>query len=86
MRVSKSCSPRGKRRRVHGHRSKVAGDGDRRRQEIAGGERNRQDRELGGWETESLWLGSGWRLFFKTRDGHTGQSTVAVRCTPDSAQ
>ena len=24
--------------------------------------------------------------FFKTRDGHTGQSTVAVRCTPDSAQ
>jgi hypothetical protein len=37
-------------------------------------------------ETESLWLGSGWRLFFKTRDGHTGQSTVPVRCTPDSAQ
>jgi hypothetical protein len=25
-------------------------------------------------------------VFFKTRDGHTGQSTVAVRCTPDSAQ
>ena len=39
-----------------------------------------------GEETESLWLGSGWRPFFKTRDGHTGQSTVAVRCTPDSAQ
>ena len=29
---------------------------------------------------------SGWGRFFKTRDGHTGQSTVAVRCTPDSAQ
>ena len=29
---------------------------------------------------------SGWRQFFKTRDGHTGQSTVPVRCTPDSAQ
>jgi hypothetical protein len=29
---------------------------------------------------------SGWRPFFKTRDGRTGQSTVPVRCTPDSAQ
>jgi hypothetical protein len=29
---------------------------------------------------------SGWRPFFKTRYGHTGQSTVPVRCTPDSAQ
>ena len=39
-----------------------------------------------GWETRGFWPGSGWRPFFKTRDGHTGQSTVAVRCTPDSAQ
>jgi heterodisulfide reductase subunit C len=29
---------------------------------------------------------SGWRSFFKTRYGRTGQSTVPVRCTPDSAQ
>jgi hypothetical protein len=29
---------------------------------------------------------SGWRRFFKTRYGRTGQSTVPVRCTPDSAQ
>jgi hypothetical protein len=29
---------------------------------------------------------SGWRPFFKTRYGRTGQSTVPVRCTPDSAQ
>lgn len=29
---------------------------------------------------------AGWRRFFKTRYGRTGQSTVPVRCTPDSAQ
>jgi hypothetical protein len=50
--------------------------------EIAG-----ESRELeSGEETESLWLGSGWRRFFKTRYGRTGQSTVPVRCIPDSAQ
>jgi hypothetical protein len=29
---------------------------------------------------------SGWRRFFKTQYGRTGQSTVPVRCTPDIAQ
>jgi hypothetical protein len=29
---------------------------------------------------------SGWRRFFKTQYGRTGQSTVPVRCTPDRAQ
>jgi hypothetical protein len=29
---------------------------------------------------------AGWRRFFKTRYGRTEQSTVPVRCTPDSAQ
>jgi hypothetical protein len=55
--------------------------------EIAGEREIARRRELGGWEKkQSLWLGSGWGGFFKTRDGHTGQSTVPVRCTPDSAQ
>jgi hypothetical protein len=47
-----------------------------------------KNREAGGWlgKERGLWPGSGWRPFFKTRDGHTGQSTVPVRCTPDSAQ
>jgi hypothetical protein len=71
-------------------RDEVAGEGGRRwRPSVRSpaGE-NARHREHGRWqrETESLWLGSGWRPFFKTRDGHTGQSTVAVRCTPDSAQ
>jgi hypothetical protein len=54
---------------------------------LAGGGKSPLDRERGCWEKErGLWPGSGWRLFFKTRDGHTGQTTVVVRCTPDSAQ
>ena len=30
--------------------------------------------------------GAGWRPFFKMQHGRTGQFTVPVRCTPDSAQ
>jgi hypothetical protein len=33
-----------------------------------------------------LWLGRGLEAFFKMRYRHTGQSTVPIRCTPDSAQ
>jgi hypothetical protein len=54
----------------------------------ARGEEIRQrQRDAGGWEIKQRSLAlSGWRPFFKTRDGRTGQSTVPVRCTPDSAQ
>jgi hypothetical protein len=81
----KICSPREKKRaQAHDCRSReVAGGGDRRRR--GGDARDREQRVLG--KRVSLWLGSaGWRPFFKTRHGRTGQSTVPVRCTPDSAQ
>jgi hypothetical protein len=35
---------------------------------------------------EASGSGSGWRPFFKMRYERTGQSTVPVRCTPDSTQ
>jgi hypothetical protein len=44
----------------------------------------KRQREAEG-EEMSLWLGLGLEAFFKTRYGRTGQSTVHVRCTPDSA-
>jgi hypothetical protein len=37
-------------------------------------------------ERKGIAFGSGWRLFFKTCYGRTGQSTMPVRCTPNSAQ
>ena len=82
----KTCSPREGWREARSP-AMMAGDGGRRR-----GRREEENARHRGWavgrkeQPEGLWLGSGWRLFFKTRDGHTGQSTVAVRCTPDSAQ
>jgi hypothetical protein len=65
------------------------------RRKIAAGER---DHRRGEWITregrepesregiESLRLGLGLEAFFKTQYGRTGQSTVSVWCTPDSAQ
>jgi hypothetical protein len=58
--------------------------GDRRRGGRGNRQKNREQRELG--EDERLWLGCGLEAIFKTRYGRTGQSTVPVRCTPDSAQ
>jgi hypothetical protein len=43
--------------------------------------RQRAEREKGASSSVS-----GWRSFFKTRYGRTGQSIVPVRCTPDSSQ
>ena len=60
--------------------------GEQRRRRAPGIAKNRDWAAGRKEQPEGLWPGSGWRLFFKTRDGHTGQSTVAVRCTPDSAQ
>jgi hypothetical protein len=82
----RGCSPRGKSKgEVAGaQRGRWPPEEEVRRRE----RRNARDRECGRWqrsETEPL-ARSGWRPFFKTRDGHTGQSTVPVRCTPDSAQ
>ena len=68
-----------------GWRPPVAGD---RRNTARSREEAPGDRELAGAGRgkRRLLARSGWGLFFKTRDGHTGQSTVPVRCTPDSAQ
>jgi hypothetical protein len=73
------------RRGARGRRSTV-GDGGRRWWEIAGGGEGvaRETEKTAG--EMSLWLGLGLEAFFKTRYGRTGQSTVPVRCTPDSAQ
>jgi hypothetical protein len=57
--------------------------GDRRRGvQIARGQRAREKRG----KKETLARARARGLFFKTRYGRTGQSTVPVRCTPDSAQ
>ena len=76
-------------------RGEVAGDDGRRwwPPERSPDYRKAETRRL---ETESLrlgeemrqspWLGRAGAFFFKTRYGHTGQPTVPVRCTPDSAQ
>jgi hypothetical protein len=60
----------------HFHWSTAAGE------EVIAGEESlitRGGQRATEWEKiESLWLGSGWRHFFKTRYGHTGQRTVAV--------
>jgi hypothetical protein len=60
--------------------------------EAAGEKRSTAGKEIArkgeaGWEKkEASGLARAGGRFLKTRDGHTGQSTVAVRCTPDSAQ
>jgi hypothetical protein len=72
-RGAKCCSPE---REREGHEVAGGGEGDARETE----------RSTGGGEEWSLWLGLGLEAFFKTRYGRTGQSTVHVRCTPDSAQ
>jgi hypothetical protein len=67
-----------------GGRRSTAGDGGLRwgAEEITRREESqRAEREM--WA--SGWV-SGWRPFFKMHYGRTGQSTVPVRCTPDSAQ
>jgi hypothetical protein len=70
-------SPKGRRRQGTPVRE-IAGDGEESPE-------TERKRALAGSKTEPLaW--SGWRPFFKTRYGRTGQSTVPVRCTPDSAQ
>jgi hypothetical protein len=81
-RGGKGCSPEREGEGHEGTRSPEShrwGEGRRRREGDA------RDRELGS-EKMSLWLGCGLEAFFKTRYGRTGQSTVPVRCTPDSAQ
>jgi hypothetical protein len=78
----------GGKERWQGCRSPV-GDGGRRRRKFAGGgEENRQRTESAGEEEEiEPGHGLGQRgIFLKTEYGRTGQSTVPVRCTPDSAQ
>jgi hypothetical protein len=69
---------------AQGRRRVAAGE------EIAGeGRENTRDREqaLTGRNREPLARLCGLEAFFlKTRYGRTGQSTVPVRCTPDSAQ
>jgi hypothetical protein len=75
------------RRGARGSRS-TDGDGGRRWSEIAGGgEEIASGREDAGREGEQGASGSARAggLFFKTRYGRTGQSTVPVRCTPDSS-
>jgi hypothetical protein len=72
------------RRGALGHRSMVvAGDGRSPARESKSPKRaesQRAEKEVG------LWLGRGLEAFFKTRYRRTGQSTVPVRCTTDSAQ
>jgi hypothetical protein len=82
------CSPRGRgRAQAHDRRSTVVAGG--RRGEVAGGcwesPETEAETERAGREKMPL-TQSGWRPFFKTRYGRTGQSTMPVRCTPDSAQ
>jgi hypothetical protein len=78
------CSPRGE-EHWRGRQRIAAGEG---RSPVRGGspERGSSCRELRAQREKSLWLGLGLEAVFKTRYGHTGQSTVPVRCTPDSAQ
>jgi hypothetical protein len=64
--------------------SPVDGEG---RSPVGAGNRQRQRRRQSALAGKRcLWLGRAGGLFFKTRYGRTGQSTVHVRCTPDSAQ
>jgi hypothetical protein len=70
-----------------GRQRTAAGEEDRRR----GGEsphtqRERNQRTEKRRESLGLGLGLGQKAFLKTHHGRTGQSTVPVWCTPDSAQ
>jgi hypothetical protein len=71
--------------KVAGAPSEMVAAGGRRTPE--GEKESSRDRERG-WRGENRepLARSGWRPFFKTRYGRTGQSTVPVRCTPDSVQ
>jgi hypothetical protein len=81
------CSPRreGEGPEVAGAQTETVAAGGRRspagERKLPAGQREGLARE----NREPL-ARSGWRPFFKTRYGRTGQSTVPVRCTPDSAQ
>jgi hypothetical protein len=69
-------------------RSRVAG-GSPERREIAGDGEKSPEPEGRGRETENRGArprARGGKDFLKTGYGRTGQSTVPVRCTPDSAQ
>jgi hypothetical protein len=78
------CSPRG--------RGQAQAEHDRRSTVVAGegrspaGERESPERQRESAGNEPLARSQAGGLFFKTRYGRTGQSTVPVRCTPDSAQ
>jgi hypothetical protein len=64
-------------------------EGRRRQGRSPAGEKRIAAGQRGGWQRRRSepGLGSGREEFFlKTEYGHTGQSTVPVRCTPDSAQ
>jgi hypothetical protein len=76
----------GKRRGAQGHRSTAGEDGRRWRSPARGKSPDAESWAAGRRHRASGSARSGWGRFFKTRDGHTGQSTVPVRCTPDSAQ
>jgi hypothetical protein len=67
----------------HHHESTVAGEGI-----VTGEQRESPERDKSQTAKRSVASGSvsGWRPFFKTCYGRTGQSTVHVWCTPDSAQ
>jgi hypothetical protein len=76
-RGQESSTGRGRRRAVD------AGEG----WSLAGLRSPETEREAGQrGEEMSLGSGSGREGFLKTEYGRTGQSTVSVRCTPDSAQ
>jgi hypothetical protein len=53
--------------------------------ESPGGHQRQRQRSLQEEMSLGTGLGQG-KEFLKTDYGHTGQSTVHVRCTPDSAQ
>jgi hypothetical protein len=59
---------------------------ERRSTAGAGKSPETEETERGQGKNEASGLARAGGRFFKMRDGHTGQSTVAVRCTPDSAQ
>jgi hypothetical protein len=67
-------------------RRSTAGEQIAGEEEVVAGEGSNSQRIESIEEKRASGSVSGWRPFFKTRYGRTGQSTVPVRCTPDSAQ
>jgi hypothetical protein len=82
----RGCSPSEGRRGALGRGRRRTVDAGEGRSPVRGSNSAENREQRAQREKRASGSVSGWRPFFKTRYGRTGQSTVPVRCTPDSAQ